>query len=81
MESKMYSFRPLSRHGWFPTCFWLSASLSWMFVSVPSRGLGGFLPSEHYWKGLQWKEFPSPFEGWVGAYPISCIPKGNQHTR
>lgn len=40
----MSSFRPLSRYKWFPTfCFWLSASLSWLFVSGPSRGIGGFL--------------------------------------
>lgn len=98
-------FRPLARVGWGSTVELLRELEAWGIVSVPSRGLGGFLRlkkpalagclidfrplSRYEWFPTEspkveipeFQGFPSPLEGWVVSYPISCIPKGNQHTR
>ena len=37
-------FRPLSRYGWFPTGGIFGSASQVAKVSVPSRGMGGFLP-------------------------------------
>ena len=43
MSSEDYCFRPLSRYGWFPTQLETIIEKA-LEVSVPSRGMGGFLP-------------------------------------
>ena len=81
MSSEDYCFRPLSRYGWFPTQNHLNIIKIIRRVSVPSRGMGGFLQKGYANVNGRVKWFPSPLEVWVVSYPISCTPKGNQHTR
>ena len=83
MSSEDYCFRPLSRYGWFPTQAKVGTKYDTTDHKFPSP-LEVWVVSYNihsYHKLMDTLKFPSPLEVWVVSYPISCTPKGNQHTR